>query len=90
MGKKWYAESLEAQTPFYMMFRRLILSLGETGALLFVDDSDGSPYGEGSRRVNGLGTALPDWGSGSVGSVREWKGGSDRCGTLVGADWGRE
>jgi hypothetical protein len=70
----------------YMMFRRLILSLGETGALFGPYGIDGSTYGEGSCRDAGLVDALAECGRGSVGSASEWKEGSDRCGTLIGAD----
>lgn len=70
----------------YMMFRRLIRSLGETGALLIEESTAGSAYGEGSCLASGLVAALMDFGAGSVGSVSEWKGGSDRCDTLIGAD----
>ena len=70
----------------YIMFRRLILSLGDTGALFSPDGIDGSTYGDGSCRDAGLVDALADCGRGSVGSASEWKGGSERCGTLMGAD----
>jgi hypothetical protein len=74
----------------YMMFLRLILSLGEVGALLNSEDSAGRAYGEGSWRAEGLAVALVVVGTGSVGSTREWKAGSARCGTLAGAGCGRE
>lgn len=68
----------------YMMFLRLILSLGEVGALL---NSTGS---DGSCRAAGLAVALDVVGAGSVGSTSEWKAGSGRCGTLAGAECGSE
>ncbi|OIC08657.1 hypothetical protein A7L19_18800 [Acinetobacter baumannii] len=74
----------------YMMFRRDILSLGDTGALLASDIIEGSMYGDGSCRAAGLVAALDDCGRESVGSGIEWKGGRDRCGTLVGAVGGME
>jgi hypothetical protein len=74
----------------YMIFRRLILSLGETGALFGPSGIEGSTYGDGSCRAAGLVAALADCGSGRVGSASEWKEGSDRCGTLPGADWSIE
>jgi hypothetical protein len=44
----------------YMMFRRDILSLGETGALLASEGIEGSTYGDGSCRAAGLVDALED------------------------------
>jgi hypothetical protein len=66
-----------------MMFLRLILSFGETGALCDCVGSAGRAYGDGSC---GLAAALV----GSVGSASEWNAGSARCETLRGVDCGRE
>ena len=51
-----------------MMFLRLILSLGETGALCA---SAGRAYGDGSCLAVGLVVVLDVEGRGSTGSVRE-------------------
>jgi hypothetical protein len=74
----------------YMMFLRLILSFGETGALCDSMGSAGRAYGDGNCRAIGLAAALDSVGRGSTGSASEWKGGSARCATLTGAECGRE
>jgi hypothetical protein len=63
------------------------LSLGDTGATFMSDGSAGRAYGDGSCLGSGLAAALD--GGGRVGSAREWKAGSARCGTLICAE-GRE
>ena len=74
----------------YMMFDKLILSLGETGALFGPHGIEDITHGDGNCRVVGLVAALADCERESVGSASEWKPGSDRCGTLIGADWRME
>lgn len=74
----------------YMMFLRLILSFGDTGVLLLSEGSVGCVYSDGSCMDAGLAAALMGVGKGTVGSTIEWNGGRARCGTLAGADWGRE
>jgi hypothetical protein len=74
----------------YMMFRRLILSFGETGALFASIGIEGKAYCADNCLDAGLVAALADRGTGSFGSASEWKGGRDRCGTPVGADRGIE
>jgi hypothetical protein len=54
-----------------MMFLRLILSFGDTGALCDSDRSVGRAYGDGSCLADGLAAALDGVGRGSVGSVSE-------------------
>jgi hypothetical protein len=73
-----------------MMFLRLILSFGETGALWDSVGSAGRTYGDGSCLAAGLAAALVGVGRGSVGSTSEWNSGSARCETLSDADCGRE
>jgi hypothetical protein len=74
----------------YMMFLRLILSFGETGALCDSMRGAGRAYGDGSCLAIGLAAALVGVCRGSVGSASEWKGGSARCATPTGAECGRE
>jgi hypothetical protein len=57
------------------------LSLGDTGATFASDGSAGRAYGDGNCLASGLASALE--GAGRVGSAREWKAGSARCGTLI-------
>lgn len=47
-------------------------------------------YGDGSCLAAGLVAALDVEGRDRTGSVREWKPGSARCGTLKFDDWGME